>query len=92
MMPPPTTSSNQQTYCIAYRGCIIYLLQRLNEQQKPKTTFYIFDEEDDQRELAHAFYLNLGSVEKAESILKSWIDVYRQAQDRWPLSANKKPG
>jgi len=76
-MPPKSTSL--QTYCCTHRGCTIYLLQRFNERQQPKTTFYIFDNEDAQRELAHAFYLNLGSREQAKAILKSWIDVYRQA-------------
>jgi len=78
MTPRPSSATTQQTYCLTYRGCTLYLLQRLSEQQHPKTTFYIFDNEDNNRELAHAFYRNLGCREQAEAILKSWIDLYRR--------------
>ncbi|WP_324680877.1 hypothetical protein [Hymenobacter sp. GOD-10R] len=68
-------------YCrLAHRGCVIFLLVRLNEQQQPKTTFYIFHRPDHGPALAHGFYRDLGSLQQAEASLKSWVEAYHRAE------------
>ncbi|OUJ67391.1 hypothetical protein [Hymenobacter crusticola] len=67
----------QHNYRLVHKGCAIYLLFRLNEQQQPKTTFYIFN--GHARVLVHGFYYDLGYQQQAEAILRSWVEAYCRA-------------
>lgn len=75
LMSPSATPLNSR---LAHKGCAIFMLLRFNEQQQPKTTFYIFDNESLQQALVHGFYHDLGDQQQAEALLKSWVDAYRR--------------
>ena len=63
-----------------HKGCAIFILLRFNEQQQPKTTFYIFDQLDHKHALVHGFYHDLGDQPQVEALLKSWVNAYRCLQ------------